>query len=262
MDGWVIFRRARIILFSFLVLLCITWTTLFSVFAVREWQHFSHFQRIIIVFLLSLYGATTILLYLMIVVHFQFWWEFGRAIALLLVHVASSLLFTHFSPGFPCRGFKTQTTCREFVFTIFIGCWVFSGIVGCFAVILGIMAFVPRPVESSSEEKGGESSPNTAPGKGNEERPLTFHSIDSRTGLVAYENQGGIAQDWNPPDHVKGPANGIRQVTFSTESSPFRDPTTPPGRTYSRDSTIITGTEMGNPAFVQNMPKQWPFRLK
>jgi hypothetical protein len=120
------------------------------------------------------------------------------------------------------------------------------------------MAFVPRPVESSSEEKGGESSPNTAPGKGNEERPLTFHSIDSRTGLVAYENHGGIAQDWNPPDHVKGPANGIHQVTFSTESSPFRDPTTPPGRIYSRDSTIITGTAMGNPAFGQNMPKQWP----
>jgi hypothetical protein len=118
------------------------------------------------------------------------------------------------------------------------------------------MAFVPRPVESSSGEKGGESPPYTSSfTPGNKERPLTFHSIDSRTGLVAYENQGETVQEWLPPDYVQGTANGIHQGAVSTD---FRDSTPSPVSMYSRASTIFTGTEMGNPAFIQNIPSQSP----
>jgi hypothetical protein len=122
--------------------------------------------------------------------------------------------------------------------------------------MLGFMAFVPRPVESSSGEKGGESPPNTSLfTPDNEGRPPSFYSIDSRTGLVAYENQDVTVEEWLPPDRMQGPANGIHQGAVSTELPPFRDPTPSPGSTYSRAST---GTNMGNSAFVQNIPKQSP----
>jgi hypothetical protein len=51
------------------------------------------------------------------------------------------------------------------------------------------MAFIPRPVESSSEEI---------------KRPLSSYSIDSRTGLVAYQDQGFL-QESHSPDRERGP---------------------------------------------------------
>ncbi|KAI0256743.1 hypothetical protein BJV78DRAFT_305465 [Lactifluus subvellereus] len=245
MNAWVIFRRARIILFSFLILICLAWSTLFTIFLVREWPHFSQIQKIVIVCLLSLYGFTTILLYLMVVVQFRYWWDVGRVIALLVVHAGASLLFTHFSPGFPCRGFGTRTACRGFVFTIFIGCWAFSGIVLCFAVILGVMAFVPRPVKPLSGEKedGWPPSPGsfTSGDLSNEQRPLSIHSIDSHTGLVPYKDQGEFPQETlssrddprNPTDIV----SGLKRAD-SSYRDPFRDPSSPPVSIYSRTSVV------------------------
>jgi hypothetical protein len=67
---------------AFLILGCLTWVTLVAIFLSREWSYFVHFQsapalnismhgppdhgpEMIVVSLLSLYGFTAILLYLM-----------------------------------------------------------------------------------------------------------------------------------------------------------------------------------------------------
>ncbi|KAI0306530.1 hypothetical protein B0F90DRAFT_767016 [Multifurca ochricompacta] len=175
MNAWTFFRRARIILLSFLVMSCLAWTTLLTVFLVHEWSYFSHFQRVVIISLLSLYGFTAILLYLMVVVHFRLWWDMARMFTLLIIHAGGSVAFTLYNPSFPCRGFSTETVCRELVHVIFIGCWAFCGIILCFVVALGIMAFLPRPVESLSGK--GETELPPSPARSKREVSLTNSAL-------------------------------------------------------------------------------------
>jgi hypothetical protein len=68
------------------------------------------------------------------------------------------------------------------------------------------MAFVPRPVESSSGEK---------------KRPLSSYSANSRTGLVAYQDQEGFPRESLSPDREQGLVNGVPQVTSPAQSPPF-----------------------------------------
>jgi len=208
-------------LFAFLALVCLTWTTLFAVFLSREWSHFARVQKVVVVGLLALYGCTAILLYLMIVVHYVFWWDVARVIALLSIHAVSSVLFMHFSPNFPCRGFSTESMCRNYVHTMLIGCWVFTGIVFCFAIALGIMAFIPRPVESLPGEEDVPPSPASF-GTGSptdEERHTSFYSIDSRTGLVTYKDQSPLLDVALSPDSDFTPISRAFQETI-TEGPP------------------------------------------
>ncbi|KAI0286703.1 hypothetical protein BGY98DRAFT_941521 [Russula aff. rugulosa BPL654] len=139
----VILRRARITLLSLLALICLTWTILFGILLHHEWSHSSLFQKVVIIGLLSLYFFTASLLYLMAVMHVQHcpWWDVVRMFAIFVVHTGSSVLFTDKRPSFSCHGFGTETACKEFIFTIFVGCWVFSGIFLCMALLLGVMAF-------------------------------------------------------------------------------------------------------------------------
>ncbi|KAI0302079.1 hypothetical protein BC826DRAFT_496636 [Russula brevipes] len=203
MSAWVIFRRARISLFAFLILVCLAWAVLFAVFLSHEWSHFSKFQKMAVVGLLSLYVFTAILLYLMVVVQFQFWWDVVRVFSLLVVHTAGTVWFKLYSPRFPCRGFGPEKRCRQFVYTILIGCWALSGIMLCFTITLGIMAFVPRPVEPfpGSEEDEAPPSPSSfkAGSPSDEHRPMSFYSIDSRTGLVTYKNKGQLFEETLSP---------------------------------------------------------------
>lgn len=194
MNAWVIFRRARIVLFSFLVLLCLTWATLFAVFLAHEWSHFSGYQKIVIVCLLSLYGFTAILLYLMAVVLFRLWWDVARVVSLLVVHAGSSVVFTMYRPNLPCRGFHTEAFCKDFVFTIFVGCWVFSGMILCFSITLGIMAFLPRPMESEEIDFPPSPASFKAGSPSDEERPPSFHSFDSPMGSP-YDDKSGFVDE-------------------------------------------------------------------
>jgi len=113
--------------------------------------------------------------------------------------------------------------CREFVHTIFIGCWVLSGIskISCmvpdqmlkllvlivlfFVIALGIMAFIPRPVESLQgiEEVNPPLTPASfkAGSPADEVRNSSFYSIDSRTGFATYNNCG------KSPDCTPSPEN-------------------------------------------------------
>ncbi|KAH9966714.1 hypothetical protein BC827DRAFT_1177916 [Russula dissimulans] len=219
MNAWVIFRRARIVLFTFLVLLCLSWTTLFAIFLSNELPHFSRPQKWVVVGLLSLYGCTAVLLYLMIVVYYRFWWDVARVLMLLVVHTGSSVLFTIFSPKFPCHGFGSEPACRKFVFTIWIGCWVFSGIVLFVAIVLGIMAFVPRPVEPLSSSGDDEVPPSPASfkaGSPSEERQVaSFYSVDSRTGLVSYSDQDDLPEEPLSPNSDTVLLNAPRQETIT-----------------------------------------------
>jgi hypothetical protein len=131
---------------------------------------------------------------------------------------------------------------------------LFNLTVLCFAVILGIMAFIPRPLEPLSREKEDGLAPSPASFTV-EQRPLSFYSIDSRTGLFTYQDQGEFPQEMdprNPADIVSGPN------ADSSYRDPFRDPSSPPVSIYSLPSTIGIGTEVGNLSAVQNIPSRSP----
>jgi hypothetical protein len=135
---------------------------------------------------------------------------------------------------------------------------LFNFAVLCFAVILGIMAFIPRPLEPLSRDKEDGLLPSpasfTAGSLFMEQRPLSFHSIDSRTGLFTYKDQGEFPQEMDP----RNPADVVsRPNVDSSYRDPFRDPSSPPVSIYSLPSTIGIGTEVGN-SVVQNIPSRSP----
>ncbi len=127
----------------------------------------------------------------------------------------------------------------------------------CFAIALGIMAFIPRPVETLPGGKEDEmlSSPASfrAGSPTDEERPMSFYSIDSRTGLISYNDQGVLPDGPLYPGRDTTLVNGAPQGTItvgpprlwdtprdragvvsqpqgvdSFHRNPFRDPTPPP----------------------------------
>jgi hypothetical protein len=127
--------------------------------------------------------------------------------------------------------------CRNYVHTILIGCWTFTGVgkisrmhsrlatlrhsmltVLCFAIALGIMAFIPRPLETFPGEEEGDVPPSPASfGTGSpmdEERHTSFYSIDSRTGLVTYNDQGAHLDTAFSSDSDSTPVSRTHQATI------------------------------------------------
>lgn len=213
--AWVIFRRARIILFSFLVFLCLTWAVLFALFLTHDRSHFSQYQKIVVACLLSLYGFTAILLYLMVVMRFHLWWDVARVVSLLVIHVGSSVVFSLYRSSFPCGGFDSEAFCKDFVFVIFIGCWVFSGMILCFSIVLGVMAFLPRPVDSLSGSGDAKFLPSPASFKaGSPGRPPSFHFISPYYGKSEYPDESFF------PARTPVMANISAKTTITMTDSP------------------------------------------
>lgn len=150
MDAWATFRRARIIVFSVLVLLCLAWSAMFVVLLVREWSHFDLSQHAVMLSLAAIHGFTSLLLYLMIIVYFRLWLDFARAGLLLVLHLGSAILFTLFGPQLPCVNLGPEAVCRRFNFVIWVGCWVIAALVLGYTASLCIMACLPRPIASLS----------------------------------------------------------------------------------------------------------------
>ncbi|KAF8274971.1 hypothetical protein EI94DRAFT_14528 [Lactarius quietus] len=149
------------------------------------------------------------------VVQFRLWWDVARAVSLLVIHSGSSAVFMLYRPKFPCRGFDTETFCKDFVFAIFSGCWIISGSILCFSITLGIMAFLPRPVESvsGSAEAGSPFSPASfkAGSFFDEERPPSLHFFDSRMGSIPLGDTGEFPDESLSPARTRVPVNRAPQ---------------------------------------------------
>ncbi|KAI9510876.1 hypothetical protein F5148DRAFT_489760 [Russula earlei] len=222
MNAWAIFRRARITLFTFLVLLCLAWTTLFAVFLTHEWSHFSRFQNRDC----SRRLAVTLWIHRDPPV-----FDDCCTLSFLVGCCTRDCTSCQSIPEALCSSpytvlvFLAKASARKrraenFVFTILIGCWVFSGIVLCVAIALGIMAFIPRPVESlpGGDDDEDPSSPGSfKAGTPSEERQISFYSVDSRTGLVSYQDQGDISEESLSPDHDLTPVNESGHATVVGE---------------------------------------------
>jgi hypothetical protein len=92
-------------------------------------------------------------------------------------------------------------------------------IVLCFAIALGVVAFIPRPVESllETEEDDAPLTPASfkAGSPSDELRTVSFYSIDSRTGLVSYNNGGELSEASLSPDWDSSPVKGAHRETIT-----------------------------------------------
>jgi hypothetical protein len=121
------------------------------------------------------------------------------------------------------------------------------------------MAFIPRPVESSQETEEVDRSPSPASFKAgsptDEPRTTSFYSIDSRTGLVTYNN-GGESPDPTPSPvnsaHGETDTMGPPRLWHSFESPNLRHSNNTYGGTMSmknaptEHSSVISGTRRVN----------------
>jgi hypothetical protein len=126
----------------------------------------------------------------------------------------------------------------------------------CFAIILGIIAFSPRPVESLPEPESEEnekvplSPASFGAGSPIDEwrRMSPFYSIDSHTGLVTY-NDKTVLQDESSfsPDRDSNPVNEAQQETITVGppriSLGFRSPGLRLGHKGSMNNDMISTRE-------------------
>ena len=95
----------------------------------------------------------------------------------------------------------------------------------CFAIALGVMAFIPRPVEplQGTEEVDAPSSPASfkAGSPTDEGRITSFYSIDSCTGLVTYNNRGKLPEESPSWDRTPSPVNSAYGETVAVGPARF-----------------------------------------
>jgi hypothetical protein len=123
-------------------------------------------------------------------------------------------------------------------------------IVLCFAIALGVMAFVPRPVESlpGTEEDNAPWSPASfkAGSPSDERRTISFYSIDSRTGLVSYNNRGVL-----PASRSSSPVNGAREETITVGPPRLRQSFQSPNLRHSNNTSTYSGS-----ISMRNVPRE------
>jgi len=136
----------------------------------------------------------------------------------------------------------------------------------CFAIALGIMAFIPRSVGSLPGEEEDDVPPSPASfGTGSptdEEKHTSFYSIDSRTGLVTYKDQSALLDVALSPYSDSTPISRAHQETI-TEGPPRRlqgfqnSPILSPSHDNStNDRTISRGGTPGDRTSVGSGPQR------
>jgi hypothetical protein len=144
-------------------------------------------------------------------------------------------------------GRETETFCKDFVFTIFIGCWVFSGTSKvacmhtwpvmlkplmltalCFAIALGVMAFIPRPVDPEAALESLPLARTRLPsnpdlfkaGSPTDERRAPLSPIRTGLPVVTYNNAGNAGElsgESLSPDCNTSQANIINREAITPE---------------------------------------------
>ncbi|KAF8797934.1 hypothetical protein BYT27DRAFT_7124036 [Phlegmacium glaucopus] len=149
---WALFKIIRILIFALSTIACMVWTAFYTFLLIRGWSSFLVDQRAIILVLISIYGISSIILYLMIVVIFRPWMDGARVAFLVLFQVGGTVTFFIFRPSFPCHNIGTQSTCRAVEDIVIFGGWSLSGLLLIYGFFLAIMSYVPVPTPPPNPE--------------------------------------------------------------------------------------------------------------
>lgn len=141
---WNRFRNFRLIVLAFASVLSLIWSIVIVVYMANNWSSYNSGERGFLFGLIALDFIGSILLYLMIVVQYQFWPDAARTLVLLGLHVAGTVVFMILSPKFPCSAFGSTTNCHNMTMTVLIGSWVISALILLYAICLPFVPFIPR----------------------------------------------------------------------------------------------------------------------
>lgn len=141
---WNRFRRFRLIVLAFASILSLIWSIIISVYMANNWSGYNSGERGFLFGLIALDFIGSILLYLMIVVQYQFWPDAARTIVLLGLNVAGAVVLLILSPKFPCSAFGSTAKCHNMTMTVLIGSWVISALMLLYAICLPFVAFIPH----------------------------------------------------------------------------------------------------------------------
>ncbi|EGO20933.1 hypothetical protein SERLADRAFT_475360, partial [Serpula lacrymans var. lacrymans S7.9] len=214
-DRWTSFRNFRKYIFSLAAILCLVWTILISVYLARNWSSYDGAQQGILIAMIVLDAISAILLYLMIVVHYDFWPDVARTTFLVAAHVATSAVFTVFTgrSNFPCNAFGSTSNCQRMTTSVIVGSWIISGLLTAVALCLPFMAFIPlppRPQNGSDEPENPSDDPIDALRK-------SQMSSGSHAGLL--KHQGGLSVDAASLPPHPGLPNMTRPPSLSSSRS-------------------------------------------
>lgn len=154
-TSWSRFRKFRLIVLAFASILSLIWSIIISVYMANNWSGYNSGERGFLFGLIALDFIGSILLYLMIVVQYQFWPDAARTIILLGLNVAGAVVFLILSPKFPCSAFGSTAKCHNMTMTVLIGSWVISALILLYAICLPFVAFIhhkPDPIQADDLE--------------------------------------------------------------------------------------------------------------
>lgn len=144
-TSWNTFRKLRIVLLAFASIISLIWCIIIAVYMANNWSGYNSGERGFLFGLIALDFIQSILLYLMIVVQYQFWPDATRAIILFGLNVAGAVAFMVLSPKFPCSAFGSTTNCHNMTMAVLVGSWVISALLLLYAICLLFVPFIPRP---------------------------------------------------------------------------------------------------------------------
>lgn len=151
-TSWNTFRKLRIVLLAFASIISLIWSIIIAVYVASNWSGYNSGERGFLFGLIALDFIQSILLYLMIVVQYQFWPDAMRAILLFGLNVGGAVAFMVLSPKFPCSAFGSTTNCHKMTMTVLIGSWVISALLLLYAICLPLVPFIPRPTQADDLE--------------------------------------------------------------------------------------------------------------
>lgn len=136
--------RVRILIFALSTLACITLTILYIVILTHGWTSFLVDQRAIVLILVLIYGISSMILYLMMVLGFRPW-DGVRIAFLVLFQAGGTAVFFVSRSSLPCTHIGPESTCKQVEGTVVIVGWLLSSLLLTYALFLAIMSFFPKP---------------------------------------------------------------------------------------------------------------------
>ncbi|KAG6335401.1 hypothetical protein ID866_3696, partial [Astraeus odoratus] len=228
--------------------------------------------------LIGLDFVSSILIYLMMVVHFTYWPDVARTTVLIGLHAAGAIVLMKLKPHLPCNAFGGWTVCDRLTNAILIGSWTITGLLMAYGACLPFMAGLRVPVAESDAEK-------TADRAGEEERSQKgtmaeeeeAESTDARAWLL--RDPEGASPEANPLDlplrHSHGSSlsstallpqskkpllqdvviDSDHRVSGIPDSGYWTSPRTSIPHTPRPPSSVVTdATTAGVPGFATNLP--------
>ncbi|KAI0686732.1 hypothetical protein BC835DRAFT_1378881 [Cytidiella melzeri] len=213
MNWWTVFFRVRKTVFFFISITSLLWATVLSAYIARLWTHLLWSQRTLVLAIIGANVFTAIMMYLMAVVVFRVWMDLARVFFLLLIHIASALMFTLFGSNLSCATFDTQKICKHVDLAFVIGSWVMTGLLLGYIPYLLIMLRVPRPIPKITHNPLLDTPPMSR-----RSSVSSFGSVSSTTRLI--RSDSAYSSYTTLPDTRKTVAQ--RSFGYPTASTPAR----------------------------------------